>query len=510
MQNKTTKGSGMIKKIIYAGLSLIFVLVVSCTHDHEHEEAEHETYSNNSVTLFTGKTEIFMEYTQHVKGVSTDFIIHLTVLEDFSPVTEGMLEIDFLKNSQKHSSFTENRPKRDGIFLPSISFNEAGNYDMILRLSSEKVNDTIIVKNVIVYNTEADIPRGHEEESGGISFLKEQQWKIDFSTEEVSRQLMQNSLALTGELIPEKEKLIKVSAPISGMILNEQNRNLKIEGQKVRKGETLLNITPTGNSGENLYRIKNDFELAKIEFERIERLFKNGAVSKKRFDQTKYEYEAKLAEYNAVASIIKLEDNRFLLTSPIDGIISETSYTVGEKIGKGVPLFTIVNPEKLILKVNLPAKFIEKSISSNSLDFKVEGYDKNFRLEKLNGKKLSVSPEIDMRSNTIDIFFRIDNPRELLKPGMKSEVNLKIDSPRQLLAVPTEAIINEDGLKTIYVQLDGESFEKRIVKTGIENHYFTEILSGIKSGERVVVKGAYQVRLAALSPESAIGAGHVH
>ena len=70
--------------------------------------------------------------------------------------------------------------------------------------------------------------------------------------------------------------------------------------------------------------------------------------------------------------------------------------------------------------------------------------------------------------------------------------------------------MNEDGLHTVYVQADGEAFEKRILKTGIIDNGYVQVIEGLKVGERVVTVGAYQVRLAALSPESAIGHGHAH
>jgi len=93
---------------------------------------------------------------------------------------------------------------------------------------------------------------------------------------------------------------------------------------------------------------------------------------------------------------------------------------------------------------------------------------------------------------------------------MYAEVFIKDGKMQECLTVPESAIVDEDGLHTVYVEVEGEGFEKRILKTGIADGGFIQVLDGLKEGERVVSKGAYQVRLAALTPGSAIGQGHVH
>ena len=93
---------------------------------------------------------------------------------------------------------------------------------------------------------------------------------------------------------------------------------------------------------------------------------------------------------------------------------------------------------------------------------------------------------------------------------MYAEVYIHEGQGEEYIAIPDSAIIDEDGLHTAYVQVEGQAFEKRILKTGITDGNYVQILEGLNEGERVVTQGAYQVRLAALSPESAIGQGHVH
>jgi multidrug efflux pump subunit AcrA (membrane-fusion protein) len=61
----------------------------------------------------------------------------------------------------------------------------------------------------------------------------------------------------------------------------------------------------------------------------------------------------------------------------------------------------------------------------------------------------------------------------------------------------------------VYVMLGGESFERRVVRLGIRDGDYVQVVDGIAPGERVVTRGAYLVRLAGSSPAAA-GHGHAH
>jgi multidrug efflux pump subunit AcrA (membrane-fusion protein) len=77
------------------------------------------------------------------------------------------------------------------------------------------------------------------------------------------------------------------------------------------------------------------------------------------------------------------------------------------------------------------------------------------------------------------------------------------------LAVPESAIVDDAGRPVVFVQTAGESFLRRPVRIGIRDSGYVGILEGVIRGERVVTAGAYQIRLAALSPQVPAH-GHVH
>jgi cobalt-zinc-cadmium efflux system membrane fusion protein len=75
--------------------------------------------------------------------------------------------------------------------------------------------------------------------------------------------------------------------------------------------------------------------------------------------------------------------------------------------------------------------------------------------------------------------------------------------------VPSAAVVDDAGRPIVFVQREGESFERRAVTVGIRSGGLVQVTEGLKPGERVVTKGAYLVRLAALST-TVPAHGHVH
>jgi membrane fusion protein, heavy metal efflux system len=78
-----------------------------------------------------------------------------------------------------------------------------------------------------------------------------------------------------------------------------------------------------------------------------------------------------------------------------------------------------------------------------------------------------------------------------------------------VLAIPQTAIVDDAGRKVAYVQLEGEAFERRLVTLGMQSGGWVEVTSGLARGERVVTRGAYEIKLAAASG-AVPGHGHAH
>jgi Cu(I)/Ag(I) efflux system membrane fusion protein len=84
----------------------------------------------------------------------------------------------------------------------------------------------------------------------------------------------------------------------------------------------------------------------------------------------------------------------------------------------------------------------------------------------------------------------INNPSLALKPGQAAQVLLQ-HSARHALVIPVDAVIRNEQGTHVYIQTEQNTFEPRMVKTGIENFQSVEIVDGLKPGDQVVATGAY-------------------
>lgn len=98
----------------------------------------------------------------------------------------------------------------------------------------------------------------------------------------------------------------------------------------------------------------------------------------------------------------------------------------------------------------------------------------------------------------IPVHFEISSKQGMV-PGSFAEVHLKTSPIEGSLAIPVTALVEEQGVFYVYVQTGGESFQKREVKTGVSDGRIIQVLSGITEGERIVTKGAYQIKLSQAS-----------
>ena len=109
----------------------------------------------------------------------------------------------------------------------------------------------------------------------------------------------------------------------------------------------------------------------------------------------------------------------------------------------------------------------------------------------------------------IEIRFALDNRGPRLRIGQAARLTLFVGDEKSGIAIPESAVVDDGGRPVVFVQTGGESFERRPVRLGGRAEGFVEVISGVEPGERVVSRGAYLVRLAALSTQIPAH-GHVH
>ena len=459
-----------------------------------------------SVTQWTDEMELFMEYPLLVKSTPGKFVIHLSVMEDFKAIQGGAVILTFQHQSGQIFQVKRDYLLREGIFNPMVELPLPGPYLFTLNYNGPRVSETFQIDDFVVYESADDIPRESESDAGAITFLKEQQWKIEFRTESAQVRPMRGSIQAIGEVLPRQLSYAEITSPVEGILRVEHNQAMVIPGTVVTKGQTLATFSPQLGSVDSWIDRKLAYEYAKTEYERAQRLKKKNAISNREFEEIKNNYLIQKAGYETYTQ----SDNSdlFQLRAPINGIVTEITVFPGQKISAGQKLMTIVDLSTVWLRINVFEKDYYGMKTPQGAALTVPGLKSAIIVEGSDFRLLSMGNIVDADSRTIPILLEITNPDHILKIGQMTQVELYTSRETRSLSIPESALYDDDAQQIVFVHVEGESFEKRAVKTGSRYKGLIAIQSGLKAGERVVTQGGYLVKLASTSKE--IGHGHAH
>jgi RND family efflux transporter MFP subunit len=177
--------------------------------------------------------------------------------------------------------------------------------------------------------------------------------------------------------------------------------------------------------------------------------------------------------------------NECFINAPFGGIISEKKAENGENISANTHIMTLIDIDKVYVKLNISEKDIGKIKTGMEIKLKVDAYSD---LEFI-GKIQLIEPVIDQKARTFTIKALVLNPHNRLKPGMFARCNIFIKEKKKIITIPIKSIVSkESNIGEIFVVKSGISFKKS-VELGREIDDRVEILKGLSEGENVVVEG---------------------
>ncbi len=505
-------------------LALTFIVFLFGCSKEEPKNASQPAKGGGAVTLWTEKTELFMEYPALIVGKEARFAVHLTRLSDFSAITDGRIQLTFQSSAGTTLNAEVEKPTSPGIYRPRMKFEKSGTYKLSMTVAA--TNDVLNVEDIRVYDSPEQIPEETAEQGAEplISYLKEQQWKTTFRTEPVAKRMFSSSVRASGIILSKKNLDVVVSAPFAGVLQPEHNGRVPTVGSVVRNGQVIATLTPaaqTADGSDNFAKqyveAKSKKSLAESEFERAKQLYATGGISSKEYQEAEAEFKEAEANFAAIAKYVQPDDEKpqrpnefnFLLKAPISGTVTEAQFVLGKQFNAGEPLFRIVNSSTVWLQAFVPVAEAGKLRSPRRAEFHIAGFDETFEVNETNGRLVSFSSVVDEKSRTVPVIFEIANPQQRLRIGMFADALIKTGKEENLLVVPESALIEEEGRYSVYVHVEGEAFAKRDVELDGKDRGYVAVVRGVREGERVVSTGAYQVRLASLSTQLPAH-GHEH
>ncbi len=320
--------------------------------------------------------------------------------------------------------------------------------------------------------------------AGSILIDGSVQQNMNLRLARVERRTISNVIRAYGKVTYAQDKQYSVTTKISGWI---EKLFVNTEGQKVRKGEPLLEIySPQliSTQEEYLLALNNLEKLGSSPYESIRRSAEK-MVSLAR-DRLEY-WDIPKAEIENLDKTGKTR-RTILLRSLVAGVVTHKGVVEGDKIGPGMDLFHIADLSKI---------WVEASVYESELPLIKKGLLAELELDHILGKTLEgrvdfIYPYLDSKARVNNVRLIFNNADFSLKPDMFATVRIYTQVADDVMAIPSEAIIHSGARKLVFVTKGDGKFEPRDVKLGTESDDgFTQILSGLFMDELVVVSGQF-------------------
>lgn len=275
-------------------------------------------------------------------------------------------------------------------------------------------------------------------------------------------------------------------------------------GAKVSKGQLLVTLEAASERAE-LKRLRALAELAALNRERREKLFKLEAISKSDYDGAVSEAAAAEAALASQAARLAQKEIR----APFSGTLGIRRINVGQFLTPGTPIVALQSLDPIEVDFSLP----EQKMAEVQPGFDVEVTTDSFPGETFKGKVLAVEPRIEAATRNFSVRARLPNPTHKLRPGLFGSIKLSLPGEKVLAVIPRTAVnyssygtsvfvlqkmktpleaVNIPGM-TPMAATDTEVIQ-RFVKLGEARGDFIAVVEGLKIGDKVATSGLLKLR----------------
>jgi RND family efflux transporter MFP subunit len=175
------------------------------------------------------------------------------------------------------------------------------------------------------------------------------------------------------------------------------------------------------------------------------------------------------------------------LVAPIDGLVTFIHGKVGQNVAlseTALKSFVTIQADNLIVEANIPETDVSKVKPGDKVTMTIDAFDFS---EKFEGKVVYVDPAETVIQGVVyyQLKAAFDLKDERLKSGMTTNMDIVTAEKNNILMIPARAIKYEDSIRYVEVLNNGKPI-KTIIKTGLENDQYVEVLEGLKEGDKII------------------------
>lgn len=173
------------------------------------------------------------------------------------------------------------------------------------------------------------------------------------------------------------------------------------------------------------------------------------------------------------------------LKAPISGTVATVGAKKGEEISAGTPLFSLVDYESLYVEARITERQLETVQEGTAAEIEVRALEDSYPGTV---EKISLAPEEGTRSYKMKTYF--DEPVERVRIGQMADLKVVAEESEDTLVVPLDAVIEEDGVYSVFVVEEGVARERHL-EIGLETDDHIEVVEGLSEGDEIVVRGQH-------------------
>lgn len=486
-------------------LLLISALLFTACRQNAGHDAHGAENIKLSLTDLDNEVEIFAEYDPFIKDSASKFAIHLTTLEDYKPIKSAKVTTSLIIAGAGIRKVLDSATV-PGIYKIALNPKTLGTGELTFDINLNGNTHQFKVP-ATVFASYDEFKKQHQSPGASaneITFLKEQSWKLDFGVSKIGTGSFAGVIKAPATITAAVGDQESIVATTTGVV---KFRAALTSGSAVNAGQVLFSISGANLTGDNLNTAVQEAKLslakAKADYERAKSLRPDQIISEKDYQNALTNYQAQQLNYQKLSR--NFSGNGVSLKSTTSGFLTDLLVKEGDYVQTGQQMAVVSASRKIQLTADVPAAYAQQLSQVKSANFRIN--DKLYELSSLNGKLLSYGRSV-AASGLIPVVFSLDNRPEFL-PGVPVEAYLLTSSGSTVLQIPETAIMEDQGNYFVYVQNDGEHFERRGIQLGQSNGKMTQVTAGLQDGDILVTKGAYYLKLAA-GQGSAPVHGHEH
>lgn len=297
----------------------------------------------------------------------------------------------------------------------------------------------------------------------------------------------------TGRLSPDRE--VTLISEVNGAV----KTYLADVGNHVEKNQALIKINPVdyqlavNEAKANFASAQAQLDLAKKSYERSKILLPRDVISKDVFEKSESQYKAARAGIDRVKAMVDIAQerlNKTIIRAPFQGLVAVRMVEIGQTIGAGQPVMTIVVLDPIRIKISLSEKDYIRLDQSDPVSVSVDTFPGNSFSSHID----LIGVKADLRTSTFGVDILVDNPELLLKAGLTARVRITTDVIPNAILISQSTILYRENSKEVFIVDNDNKAQRRDIQLGVIVGADVQVVSGLSPKDKLVISGGQYLK----------------